>query len=118
MSAGVPLRRRRRPWLHSSPPERLFGFESDVAPRQPDIVQVALGPVGELAALLLTMAPDMQGFPDPGPEAGTMMITHRFVSEGGHVCLLKLTSATNIYLERRVDKRHFVPSRMTQSHLS
>src|SRR4051812_41149939 len=104
MSAGGPLRRRRRPWLHSSPPERLFRFVRDVAPREPDIVQVALGPVGEFAALLLAMAPDLQGFADPGPEAGTMMIAHRFVGEGGHGRLLKLISVSE-YLPRKTGRQ-------------
>src|SRR5882757_10952992 len=75
------------------PPERFFGFVDDVAPGQADVVQVALGPVGQLAALVLPIPPNMQGFADLGPEAGTMMISHRFMGAGGHGRLLKLISA-------------------------
>src|SRR5436309_542442 len=79
------------------PPERFFGFVNDIAPGQADVVQVALGPVGQFAALVLAIPPGAERFNDLGPEAGTMMISHRFVGVGGHGRLLKLNS-TRQYL--------------------
>ena len=43
-----------------SPPERLFGLVNDVAPGKADVVQVAIGPLGQFAPLALTVAPDMK----------------------------------------------------------
>jgi hypothetical protein len=73
--------------------------------------------VGQFAALVLPGPPNMQGFNDLGPEAGTMMISHRFMGAGGHGRLLKLISARNICLEMRFDKRHFVPRHMIKAHI-
>jgi hypothetical protein len=36
---------------YSSPPEGFLDFQSDVAPGQPDIMQVAVGPLRQFAAL-------------------------------------------------------------------
>src|ERR1700720_4030380 len=60
----------------SSPPERLFGLAHDVAPGQPDIVEVAIGPMGQFAALTPPVAPDMEGLGELGQKSRTMMICH------------------------------------------
>jgi hypothetical protein len=59
-SEATPARRRLRP------PERLLGFENDVAPGKPDIVQVTRGQFGQLTPLMLALPPDMQGFAEIG----------------------------------------------------
>jgi hypothetical protein len=88
--AGAPRRGGAGIGGSSSPPEGLLGFASDVAPRQPDIVQVPVGPLGELAAGLVTLPPRMNGLAQMGQNAQTMMICHRLVRVGRHFRLLKL----------------------------
>jgi len=44
-------------WLRSSPPKRLFGLVSDVTPGKADVMQVAIGPLGQFAPLALTLSP-------------------------------------------------------------
>jgi hypothetical protein len=76
--------------IGSRPPKRLFGFVDDVAPRQRDIVQVAVGPPRQLATLVATLAPNVKCFAQPGENAGFMMIYHRFTGAAGHLHLQKL----------------------------
>src|SRR5712664_1402434 len=82
--------RRRRPGCSLSPPKRLFGLESDVAPGKSDVVQVAVAQFGQLAPINLTLPPDAEGFAELREKLGTMMIYHRFMCENGHFHLLKL----------------------------
>src|SRR5439155_2733350 len=84
------MMRRRRPGCPLSPPKRLFGLESDVAPGKSDVVQVAVAQFGQLAPLMLTPPPDMDGFAELCPKPGTMMICHRFMCVNGHFHLLRL----------------------------
>jgi hypothetical protein len=68
----------------SSPPERLFGFVNDVAPGQADIVQVALGPMGEFLSGLITLPPGVEGLAQLAQNAPNMMICHHFMVQSGH----------------------------------
>jgi hypothetical protein len=77
--AGVPLKGATPAWLRSSPPKRLFGLVNDVAPRKANIVQVAIGPLGQFAPLTPAIAPDMQLLAELRQEPGAMMIYHRFM---------------------------------------
>jgi hypothetical protein len=77
--AGVALRRRRRPGGCSSPPKRLFGFVDDVAPGQADIMQVAIGPLGQFPPLALTIPPDVKGLAELRQKPGAMMIYHQYM---------------------------------------
>jgi len=52
---------------------------NNVAPRQSDIVQVAIGPMGQFAALALTIAPDVNGFSELRQKTRLMIIYHRFL---------------------------------------
>jgi hypothetical protein len=97
----------------SSAPEGLFGFVYDIAPGQPDVMQLALGPLRQLAPLSLTPPPDVQGFTDLGENAWTMTIYHRVVCKAGHIGLLKLACRQNICSLWCFYKRHFVPISMT-----
>jgi hypothetical protein len=63
----------------SCPPKRLFDFVSNVAPGNADIVHVAIGPLRQLAALPLPLAPDVKGIAELGQNPGTMMIYHRLM---------------------------------------
>src|SRR5262249_55336267 len=45
---------------YSSPPEGFFDFQSDVGPGQPDIMQVAVSPLRQFAALPNPVAPSLQ----------------------------------------------------------
>jgi hypothetical protein len=63
----------------SGPPERFFGFEKDVAPRQADVVKIALGPLGELVTGTVALPPNVEGLAQLGQNAPNMMICHRFV---------------------------------------
>jgi len=63
----------------SCPPKRFLGFVNNVTPRQSNIVQVAIGPMGQFAALALTIAPDVNGFSELRQKARFMMIYHRFL---------------------------------------
>jgi hypothetical protein len=49
-----------------SPPEWFLGLTSDVAPGKADVMQVAVRPVGQFAALALTVAPNVNGFAEMG----------------------------------------------------
>jgi hypothetical protein len=64
--AGVPLKRRRQPWLRLRPPERLFHLASYVAPRQSDVMQVTITPPCQFRPLAPALAPDMQRFTELG----------------------------------------------------
>ena len=75
--AGPPRQRQRRPGCYSSPPEGLLNFQSDVAPGQPDIMQVAVGPLRQFAALPNPVAPNVQGVADLLQKTPAMMICHR-----------------------------------------
>jgi hypothetical protein len=61
------------------PPEGFFGLVDDIAPRKPDVVQVAIGPLRQFAPLTHALAPDMQGLAKLGKKAGMMIICHRFM---------------------------------------
>src|ERR1700722_394245 len=87
--AGAPLTAapaRRR----SSPPERLLGLADDIAPRQSDVMQFAIGPLRQFVPLLPAVMPDMKRVADPGQKAKFMMIYHRFRGTSGHFYLLNL----------------------------
>jgi hypothetical protein len=60
------LKRRRRPWLRSSPPERFLGLVGDIAPRQSNVMKVPVGPVGQFVALMPAVKPDLQTMTEPG----------------------------------------------------
>jgi hypothetical protein len=66
-------------WLRLRPPKRLFGLVNDIAPRQSDVVQVAIGPLGQFAPLALPVAPNMEGLVELSEKARLMMICHRFM---------------------------------------
>jgi len=61
------------------PPKRLFGFASDIAPRQTDVMQVTLIPPRQFKPLAPALSPDMQRFTELGKKPGFMMIYHRLV---------------------------------------
>jgi hypothetical protein len=84
----------------------------DVAPGQADIVQVAIGPMGEFLSGLVTLTPGVQGLAQLAQNARNMMICHHFMVQSGHFQLLKLSFARNIYASEVFRKRHFVPFRM------
>jgi hypothetical protein len=76
--AGVPLRSKATPaWLRSSPPEWFLGLADNLAPRQADIVQVPVGPMGQFVALLPAVSPNMELTAQPGQNAKFMIICHR-----------------------------------------
>src|SRR6185312_12860390 len=75
----------------SRPPKRLFDFVRDVAPGNADVVHVALGPLRQLAALPLPLAPDKKGVAELGQNSGAMMIYHLMMRIDGHFSLLKLS---------------------------
>src|ERR1700692_1250879 len=60
----------------SSPPERLFGLTHYVTPGQPDVVECAICPRGQFAALTPPVAPDIDGLGELGQKSRTMMICH------------------------------------------
>jgi hypothetical protein len=62
--AGVPRKRRRQPGCISCPPKRFLGLKRNVAPRKADIMQIAIGPMGQFATLTLTVTPNVKGFPE------------------------------------------------------
>jgi hypothetical protein len=65
--------------LRSSPPKRFFGLAHDIAPGETNVMQVAIGPSDQFAALALTVAPNVEGFAELGQNARIMMIYHRFM---------------------------------------
>jgi hypothetical protein len=66
------------------PARRFLDFQSDITPGQPDIMQVAVGPLRQFAALPNPVAPGVQGIADLLHKAPTMMICYRIVRESGH----------------------------------
>jgi hypothetical protein len=74
MAAAVQLLR--RPTWQSWPPERFFDLARDVAPGQPDIVKIALGPLRQFAALTEALAPDVHILAKLAKKAGNMNICH------------------------------------------
>jgi hypothetical protein len=60
----------------SSPPERFLGFADDVAPGQPDIVQVAIGPLRQFMPLLPPIGPDPELRPESRLKGQFMIICH------------------------------------------
>jgi hypothetical protein len=84
---SIPGKRRPAPLIRgdtgpgccSSPPKRFFGLANDIAPGQTDVMQVAIGPLGQFAALPLTVAPNVEGFAELGQNPRVMMIYHRFM---------------------------------------
>src|SRR5689334_14972824 len=87
-AAGVPLKRRRRPGCHLSPPKRLVGLVGDIAPGDADVVQLPIGPTRQLPAGLVALPPDMEGLSQLAEKARYMMIYHRFMGVSGHLRLL------------------------------
>ena len=69
---------------YSSPPEGFLDFQSDVAPGQPDIMQVAVGPSRQFAALPNPVAPNAQGVADLLHKIPATMICHRIMRGSGH----------------------------------
>jgi hypothetical protein len=76
--------------LRLSPPKWLFGFVNDIAPGKADIMQVAIGQLGQFTTRLVAPPPGAECFAELGQKPGTMMICHRFMCESGHLYLLKL----------------------------
>jgi hypothetical protein len=82
---SAPLKEAAPTWLlPSSPPEWFFGFVRNVAPGQADIVQVALGPMGEFLSGLITLPPGVEGLAQLAQNAPNMMICHHFMVQSGH----------------------------------
>src|SRR5260221_2227402 len=77
--AGVPLKRRRRPGCCLRPPKRLFGFVDDVAPGKADVVEGAIGPFRQFAALADAVTPDVESFAELAPNTRTMMIYYLMI---------------------------------------
>ena len=75
------------PGLRLSPPERLLGLAGHIAPRQSDIVQVPLGPMGQLIALTPAVKPDVHMAAEPGQNTRFMIICHISANTKGHVTL-------------------------------
>jgi hypothetical protein len=94
------------------PPERFFSFANDVGPTHADIVQVALGPVGQFPARTLALPPYMERFAELGKNPRLMMICHRLIGLDGHDFLQKLLLTANICVISRLHKRHFLPLQM------
>src|SRR6516225_2524531 len=90
-SGRRPPWRQRRLWPRSRLPKRFFGLTDHVAPGKPDVMQVPLGPMAQLAALPPALAPDMQCLTDTGQKPDIMIIYHLFRWVGGHSHLLKIT---------------------------
>src|SRR6516162_11671060 len=89
--AGAPRCEAAPAWLLPlSPPEGFLGLVEDVAPRQADVVKVAIGPLGQLAAAAIALAPDLQRVANRLEKARNMMICHRFMGASRHFQLLKL----------------------------
>jgi hypothetical protein len=92
--AGAPPDEAAPAWLLPlSPPEWFFGFVDDVAPRQADVMEVALGPLREFLAGLVTLPPNVDGLAQLGQNTLNMMICHRFMVQSGHFQLLKLSNS-------------------------
>jgi hypothetical protein len=77
--AGVPKRGGASLAARLCPPKRLFGLVHDVAPRKPDVMQIALGPMGQFATLTLAIPPDVNGIAELRQKPRFMMIYHRFM---------------------------------------
>jgi hypothetical protein len=75
--AGVPLLRRRQALAALRPPKRLFGFASDIAPREANIVQIAVAPPRQFKPLTPALAPNVERFAELGEKPQLMMICHR-----------------------------------------
>jgi hypothetical protein len=88
--AGAPLQRRRRLGCVLSPPEGFFGFVDNVAPGQADVMEIAIGPLGEFTTGAVTLPPGVESLAQLVQNARNMMICHRFMGAGGHFQLLKL----------------------------
>jgi hypothetical protein len=73
----------------SGPPKRFFCLVNDLAPGQPDVVQVTLGPAAQFAPLALPVAPGVKHFAELGENA-IMMIYHLIMRTSGHFHLLNL----------------------------
>jgi hypothetical protein len=73
--AGI-LRKATPAWVHLRPPERLFGLANDIAPRKSNVMQVAIGPLGQFAPLTPTLPPDVEGFAELREKPEIMMIYH------------------------------------------
>ncbi|HYZ39811.1 MAG TPA: hypothetical protein VE687_04190, partial [Stellaceae bacterium] len=82
-AAGIPSLQC-RPGCYLSPPKRFLGLMSDVAPGQPHVVEVALGPLRKLATLAHPFAPDVDGLVQLGKKSRAMMICHSLIGESGH----------------------------------
>jgi hypothetical protein len=76
--AGVP-QEAARALAALRPPKRLFGFASDVTPRQSDVMQVTVIPPRQFKSLAPALRPDMQRLTELEKKPGLMMIYHRLV---------------------------------------
>jgi hypothetical protein len=90
-SAGAPIRGSASLAARLSPPKRLFGLMSDIAPRQADVMKVTFIPLRQFKPLAPALSPDMQRLTEPGDKPRFMMIYHRLRRTTGHLNLLKLT---------------------------
>jgi hypothetical protein len=77
--AGVPKRGDASLAARLCPPKRLFGLVHNVAPRQSDVMQIAIGPMGQFATLTLALAPHVKGIAELRQKPRFMMIYHRFM---------------------------------------
>jgi hypothetical protein len=77
--AGVPERSGASLAARLCPPKRLLGLMHEVTPRKSDVVQVAIGPLGQFATLALTVAPNLNGFAELRQQPRFMMTYHRFM---------------------------------------
>jgi len=62
-----------------SPPKRLFGLVHNVAPRQSDVMQIAIGPMDQFPTLTVALAPHVKGIAKLRQKPRFMMIYHRFI---------------------------------------
>src|ERR1700733_4055848 len=90
-TAGAPVIRRRRPGGQSGPPEGFLCLGGDVRPGQPDVVEISVAPLRELAAGPVALVPHVEGLADLGNQTWRMMICHRIVGQSRHFQLLELT---------------------------
>jgi hypothetical protein len=71
-------------WATSCAPERLFKLAHNIAPLQPDIMQIAIGPPGQFASLASALTPDSKNFAEPAQNTLSMRIRHDLMAAYRH----------------------------------